>query len=107
MLSNFALGKDSNGINPMNEVVTLKVGNVALTIPSGSIHKNRLGLFTFVGEIDNRWIEMLITPVGRNRFSFQAAAYGADLGGIKHPIPVELTIGNDSGITSAKAIIQN
>ena len=51
-------------------------------------------------------IEALITPLGRNRFGFQAAVYDADFDKIKNPVPVELTIGNDSGITSVKAIIQ-
>src|SRR5512143_1518649 len=39
--SNFALGKDSNGINPVKENVTLKIDNFTLTIPAGSFHKNR------------------------------------------------------------------
>ncbi|MGZ4955628.1 MAG: hypothetical protein ACXV8Q_10990 [Methylobacter sp.] len=106
LLSNFALGKDSNGINPTNEAVTLKVGNVTMTIPPGSFHKNRLGQFNFVGEIDDRWIEILITS-GSNRFGFQAAAYGVDFtGGVQNPVPVQLIIGNDSGNTSVKAIVQ-
>jgi YVTN family beta-propeller protein len=106
VLSNFALGKDSNGINPMKEVVTLKIGNVTMTIPADSFHKNSIGLFTFVGQIDNMWIEALITPLGQNRFGFQAAEYGADLSGIKNSVSMELTIGNDRGITSVKAIIK-
>jgi|GEM_PF-1374876 len=106
MLSNFVLGKVNNGINPTNEAITLKVGNVTMTIPADSFRKNRLGLFTFDGRINNKWIKALIMPLGRNRFGFEAEAYGADLDRIKNPVTVELTIGNDSGITSVKAIIQ-
>ena len=106
MASKFAIGKDGNGINPINEAVTLNVGTVTITIPAGSFHKNRRGLFTFAGQIDDVFILAFITPLGHNRFGFQAAEYGADLSGIKNPVQVQLNIGNDSGITSVNAIIR-
>jgi len=106
LLSHFTIGESSNGINPTNETVTLKIGNVTMTIPAGSFHKHRHGVFTFVGQIDNMSIEAHITPLDRNRFGFEAAAYDADVSGIKNPVAVELTIGNDSGVTSVEAIIK-
>ena len=106
MLSTFTLGQSSNGINPANEPITLQVGNATLTIPIGSFKKSRLGLFNFVGHIGNLPAEALITPLGYNRFGFQIAIYGADLSGITNPVQVQLTIGDDSGITSVNASIQ-
>jgi hypothetical protein len=58
-------------------------------------------MFTFVGQIYNIFIEARISLLGRDRFLFQAAAYGAKFGRIKYPLPVELTIGDDGSITSA------
>jgi hypothetical protein len=104
LLSNFTLGKDSNGIDPVKEDVTLKIADSTMTIPAGSFHKDRyLPLFAFAGQIDNVWIEELITPLSGNHFGFQALAYGAQLGDTKNPVTVELTIGDDCGTTTANA----
>jgi YVTN family beta-propeller protein len=106
LLSSFTLGKDSNGIDLKGDTVTLKVGSLTLTIPAGSFRNNNHGLFTFVGEIDKLWVEAVIKPLGNNRYVFQATEYDADLGKIKNPVAVELSIGKDSGTASVKANIQ-
>jgi YVTN family beta-propeller protein len=106
MLSTFELGKDSNGINPTNDTVTLKIGNIPFTIPVGSFKEKHHGLFTYVGQIDKVWIKALIKPLDHNRFGFQVTAYAADLNGIKNPVSVELTVGDDMGITSVNAIFK-
>lgn len=102
--SNFALGKDSNGINPVKEAVTLKIDGFTRMIPACSFRKNPyLPWFTFAGQIDNVWIEALIRPQGRNRFVFQALAYGTELEETNNPITVGLTIGDDRGATQVDA----
>jgi len=106
LLSNFTLGQGSNGINPAQETVTLTIANFATTIPAGSFRKVLGGVYAFAGKINNVSIEALITPLGGNRFGFQAAAYGANLSGTKNPVAVGLTIGDDSGITSVSAVIK-
>lgn len=104
LLSEFALGQDSNGINPVKETVTFKIGGFTRMIPACSFRKNPyLPWFAFAGQIDNVWIEAIITPFGRNRFVFQALAYGAELGEIKNPVAVGLMIGDDNGTTTAPA----
>lgn len=105
LLSNFTLGQGSDGINPVNEPVTLAVANFTATIPAGSFRKGQLGVYAFAGKINNVWIEALIAPLGGNRFGFQAAAYGASLSGTTNPVTVGLTIGNDGGTASANAVI--
>ena len=106
LLSNFTLGKDSNGINPVKENVTLKIADFTMMIPAGSFHKDHyLPLFAFAGQIGNVWVEALITPLGRNRFGFQALAYGAQFRDTTNPVTVGLTIGDDGGTTTANASI--
>ena len=105
LLSNFTLGQGSDGINPVNEPVTLAVANFTATIPEGSFRKGSTGVYAFAGKINNVWIEALIAPLGGNRFGFQAAAYGASLGGTTNPVTVGLAIGNDGGTASANAVI--
>ena len=106
LLSNFTLGQDSNGIDPVKETVTLTIANFTTTIPAGAFRKGPDGVYAFAGKINNVSIEALIKPLGSNRFGFQAAAYGANLSGTKNPVTVGLTIGNDQGITSGNAVIK-
>jgi hypothetical protein len=106
LLSNFTLGQGSDGINPTTESVTFRIANFTTTIPAGSFRKGRTGVYAFTGRINNVWIEALIAPLGNHRFGFQAAAYGADLGGATNPVTGGLAIGNDSGETSVNAIIR-
>ncbi|MFO1370942.1 MAG: HYR domain-containing protein [Candidatus Competibacteraceae bacterium] len=105
LVSKFTLGPTSNGINPVNEPVTLTIANFTTTIPAGAFRKGRNGVYAFAGKINNVAIEALIIPLGNNRFGFQAAAYGANLTGTRNPVTVRLTIGNDQGTTSVNAII--
>ena len=100
LVSHFTLGGESDGIDPTAEPVTLTVAGYTATIPAGAFRKGRLGVYSYVGRIDDVWIEALITPLRDNRFGFQAAAYGTNLAGTTNPVTVELAIGNDGGKSS-------
>ncbi len=108
--SSFTLSSTaSNGINPVTEGVTLQVGTFTATIPLGSFKKHEDededAFFSFNGVIDGVRLKALIKRTGTLRYAFQAKAKGADLTGTKNPVPVMLTIGDDSGTTSVKAKI--
>jgi hypothetical protein len=42
-------------------------------------------------------------PTGAKRYAFAAAAQNANLSGTTNPVTLTLTIGDDTGTTSAKA----
>jgi hypothetical protein len=44
-----------------------------------------------------------IVPTGAKRYAFAAAAQNANLTGTTNPVPVSLTIGDDSSTTSINA----
>ena len=50
-------------------------------------------------------LEAKIKPTGTLRYAFNAEGDGASLTGTTNPVPVTLTIGDDSGTTSVKAKI--
>ncbi len=91
-----------NGINPLTEVVKLQVGTFTTTIPPGSFKKTG-GSFTLVGVIGSVSLEVPIKSTGTLRYAFHAAATGASLTGTTNPVPVMLTIGDDSGATLVTA----
>jgi hypothetical protein len=45
LLSNFTLGKDNNGIDPVKEPVTLAIASFTTTIPPGSFRKGPAGVY--------------------------------------------------------------
>ncbi|MGH6839303.1 MAG: choice-of-anchor tandem repeat GloVer-containing protein [Methylocella sp.] len=107
--SNFTLGSASNGINPLAQPVTFQVGALTTTIPPGSftgtVTSSAFGPFTFAGTINGVSLHAAIAPTGAKRFLFQAGAQDASLTGTANPVPVTLTIGNNSGATSVTAAI--
>jgi hypothetical protein len=103
--SSFTLSSTASiGINRLTEAVKLQVGNFTTTIPPGSF-KNSGRSFGFVGVIGGVSLQALIAPTGTSRYAFLAAAQGASLTGTVNPVPVMLSIGDDSGTTSVKARI--
>jgi hypothetical protein len=101
----FALSSTAPGINPLTQAVTLHAGTFAGTIPPGSFVKTTNGQFVFVGVINGAELEVLIAPIGTLRYAFAAKAVHASLTGTKNTAYVTLTIGGDSGATSAPAKI--
>jgi hypothetical protein len=61
--------------------------------------------FKFEGTVNGVRLEALIKVTGTLRYTFNAEAEGANLAGTKNPVPVTLTIGDDSGTATLKAKI--
>ncbi len=101
LLADFTLGSTSNGINPLFEDVTLRVGSFTTTIPPGSFTMTAPGTYAFIGVIDSVFLNVLIKLEGGKEYTFQAAA-NVNLAKTKSPAPVTLTIGNDTGTTTAR-----
>jgi hypothetical protein len=96
----FLLGDSSDGIDPLTEAVTLRLGTVSFTISPGAFHSTAAGAFAFAGVIDGVTLQVTLTPLTRATFEVVAHGAGATLTGIAVPVPVGLTIGDDSGSTT-------
>jgi outer membrane protein assembly factor BamB len=103
--SSFSLGTGSNGINPVSETVTLQMGSYSVNVPTGSFIQDKNGVFVFEGTIAGAALQFRINPTGPNSYTLQAEGIGASLGGISNPVPVTLTIGDDTGTTTITADI--
>ena len=86
--------------------MTLQIGTFSVTIPPGSFQKNPNGRFAFQGVTNGVSLQVQIVPLGNNIFTFKAEGTGADLTGLTNPVTVVLTIGIDSGTTTATAEFQ-
>jgi hypothetical protein len=96
---NFTLAENSDGIDPLKEDVNLKVGTSNLTIPAGSFSKKGWRKYKFKGRVGGIRGYMRITKFKSNSYYFMAWINGADLTGTPNPIPIGLSIGDDSGQT--------
>jgi YVTN family beta-propeller protein len=99
LVSKFTLGSKSNGINPQFESVTLKIGTFTVTIPPGSFTLTAPGTYAFFGVISGLTINAKITHTSRKSYTFDATA-NANL--LRTKPTVTLTIGNDTGTTTAR-----
>ncbi|WGJ13629.1 beta-propeller fold lactonase family protein [Methylocapsa sp. D3K7] len=102
--ASFTVGSAAPSINPLTQPVTIQVGNSNLIIPPGSFKHNDAG-YTFTGVINGVSLKVQITPNGTLRYTFSTTATGANLAGIKNPVPVGLTIGGNCGKASVTAKI--
>ena len=97
----FTLGTGSNGINPLTETVTLQLGAYSVTLPSGSFRRGRDGVQGFRGVINGTALSVQLSYFGASRYGIRAQGSGANLTGTSIPATVNLTIGDDTGSTTA------
>jgi hypothetical protein len=100
------LGASSNGIHPLSEEIKLQIGTFSVTVPAGSFQLNPNGRYVFNGVINGVTLAIQIAPTGNSSFAFKVTAAGVNLSGLTNPIPVVLTIGDDTGSTAATADFQ-
>jgi hypothetical protein len=103
--SPFTLSSTAPGLHPHRDPVTLQIGTFSITIPPGSFREQPDGSFTFAGVINGVSLKAQITPTATLQYAFHAVATGASLTGTVNTLYATLTIGGDSGATSAVAAI--
>ncbi len=109
--TSFTLSSTAPAFNPLTDPVTLQIGTFAVTIPSGSFHKNHQGDFVFSGVVNGVTLKAAIKSTGTLRYNFQAGAQNASLTGTQNSVYVTLAIGggsfsnSNSGATSVTAQI--
>ena len=105
--STFTLGSGTTGLQPASEVTTLQIANYTLTLPAGSFHPLFSGSNTYVyqGTVNGANVVLTLIPLGYNSFLLTASGAPVTFSGIRNPVPITLTFGNDSGSTSVNALI--
>jgi hypothetical protein len=101
------LAPSSSGLELRHEEVALGLtgGTAAFctTIPAGAFLQKKHGHWQFAGTLHGVPLKVRLTPLGNNRFEFQAAGEHVNLTGLANPITVALTIGDHSGSATVTA----
>ena len=98
----FTLGAGSNGINPVNEAVTLTLGTFSITIPKNSFTRTSEGVFNYQGRVGGVALEFRIAPATTG-YTFKAEGSRATGLPTTNPVTVVLTVGDDTGTKTVKS----
>ena len=100
--ASFSLGTGNNGIDPVREGLTLRVGSLSTVVPPDSFRDAGHDGFRFEGMIDGVELDVRISRRAGERHELSATAKGAGLPGVGVQLPVHLAIGDDRGSATAK-----
>jgi hypothetical protein len=91
------LSAGSDGIDPLTEPVTLKVGSFSATLPAGSFGQDG-DTYRYAGPADRSWLIVKISPLAApDLYSFRSTLVKGNLAGTTLPPKVQLSIGDDQG----------
>lgn len=101
MSGRFTLATNSNGIKPLAESVKISVGPYTVTIPAGSFRTSGRS-FVYNGKLNGASLAVTISPVTGSTYSISVTANSVNLVGVQNPVPISLSIGDDTGTTSVR-----
>jgi hypothetical protein len=91
------LAASSNGIDPINETVTVKLGSFSATIPAHSFVQEGQS-YSYKGPIGPSMLDVRIAPLAHpGTYSFKSCLKNGNLEGSALPLNVELRVGDDQG----------
>jgi DNA-binding beta-propeller fold protein YncE len=97
----FTLGRNSTGIDPVTQQVTLRIDTFAVTIPAYKFNLLTNGTFNFDGTINKVTYKVTIAPLGSNSFKLSAKGTGQDLSTLGKNVPIVLMVGGNTGTSTA------
>jgi uncharacterized repeat protein (TIGR03803 family) len=98
----FTQGAGAQAIQPLTQDLIFKLGTFSVTIRAGSFRATRKA-FMFEGEISGLALNVRMNPAGPNSYSLQVEASGVDLSSLTNPVPVTLSIGNNTGTVQVES----
>jgi hypothetical protein len=101
------LGGASDGINPLTDPVTLKIGSLSLTIPAGSFHlqHRRSDVYVFSGGVGGFTVNAKFENTDFYDWTFRVNGSSPNGLSITNPVTATLSIGDDSGTRTETAPI--
>jgi YVTN family beta-propeller protein len=106
LLSSLTLGSGAAFLDPSAQPVTVQAGTFGATIPPGSFKESQPGEWDFDGTVNGTAIHAKIWLTGTKQYLVLVKA-STKLAGITNPVPVTLTLLNNSGTAKVTAAIYN
>jgi hypothetical protein len=85
-------------MDPVTEPVSFQFSSYAAKIPAGSFIRNKQGVYSFDGTLENVSLKVRILSRGANKFSFDLEAQGVGLYLPDRPVQLLLILGNNAGV---------
>jgi uncharacterized repeat protein (TIGR03803 family) len=101
--AHFTQGTGAAAIDPLSQPLTLSVGTYMVTIPAGSFHEFWKGAYAFEGDIAGTALRVAIVQTGADSYLVHVDAACIDLAALTNPVPVNLSIGQNTGTTQVTA----
>jgi hypothetical protein len=108
LTSQFTLDSDAPALQLQAQTLTLQIANYTLTLPPGSLNplwKAPNAPLAYEGTVNGVKLVIGLISLGNGNWSFDAAGAPVTITAT-NPVPVTLTIGQNTGTTSVRAIIQ-
>jgi uncharacterized repeat protein (TIGR03803 family) len=101
--ANLTQGAGATAINPVQQGMTLSVGTYTVAIPAGSFQALKKGVYAYQGTINGVALQVRISQTGTSSYLVQVDASGVNLSTLTNPVPVTLTLGQNSGTVNVTA----
>jgi hypothetical protein len=108
LTSRLTLASSSVALDPQTQSVTLQIANYSVTLPAGSLKPlwNAPNAPSgYDGTINDARLAIGLGPLGNNTWSLNAAGTPVTISAT-NPVPVTLTIGQNTGTANVQAIIR-
>ena len=99
IVGEFTLGAATDGINPLAEGATVRIGEFIATIPGEDFEPQGGGEVEFDGTIGGIELEIEFTPRSNNRYDFEIELEDANVGDVSDPVTFHIAVGGDFGTT--------
>ena len=99
IVGEFTLGAATDGINPLAEGATVRIGEFIATIPGEDFEPQGGGEVEFDGTIGGIELEIEFTPRSNNRYDFEVELEDANVGDVSDPVTFHIAVGGDFGTT--------
>lgn len=100
------LGSASAGFDPLTQPLTFHLAGVSATIPTGSFHQDKQGIYRFAGTVEGIPLRISIVPKVNHGFGFHIDARNIDLTAAINPLRLLLILGHNAGAVLVNAVTQ-
>ncbi len=98
------LGSASAGFDPLTQPLSIHLAGISATVPPGSFHQDKQGIYRFAGAIEGISLRVSIVPQVNHSFGFRIDGQNIDLTAAINPLRLLLILGSNAGAVLVNAV---